>query len=288
MLLSSRGAEDDIAGADGTTALIWAAHRNDAQMVDLLLRAGADVKAANDYGATALYAAAANADPAITVRLLAAGADANAHLSSGETPLMEAARHGQSRNGARVAGARRGSQRTGSNGGQTALMWAISERHAAVTEELVRAWRRRSRPFQKGIHRVDVRRAGGDAGSARILLGGGANPNDVMPKTDLTPLIIAAATGRTEVVALLLDKDANPKAVAADGFTSLHYAAANKEGVEMLRALLAHGAKPNVRLNQEKPTVAAVRRRAARRHAAGPGRGNKQPRRGQGVARWRR
>jgi ankyrin repeat protein len=90
-LLNSR-AKVDVPGADGMTALIWAAYRNDVQMADLLLRAGADVKAANEYGATALYAAAANADSAMAAKLLAAGADADAdaHLLSGETPLMVA------------------------------------------------------------------------------------------------------------------------------------------------------------------------------------------------------
>src|SRR5947209_14683252 len=39
---------------DGTTALQWAAHWNDKELVDLLLRAGANVKAANRYGATPL------------------------------------------------------------------------------------------------------------------------------------------------------------------------------------------------------------------------------------------
>ena len=92
-LLSKRG-EEDLGGVEGTDALIWAATRNDGQMADLLLRAGADPKGANEYGATALYAAAANTDAAMTVRLLAAGADPNAHLLSGETPLMEAARRG--------------------------------------------------------------------------------------------------------------------------------------------------------------------------------------------------
>src|ERR1700680_3293787 len=51
-LLNSR-AKVDVPGADGMTALIWAAYRNDVQMANLLLRAGADVKAANEYGATA-------------------------------------------------------------------------------------------------------------------------------------------------------------------------------------------------------------------------------------------
>src|SRR5580658_7991082 len=44
---------------DGTTALHWAAHWNDAETVKLLLSAGADAKAVNRYGATPLSEAAA-------------------------------------------------------------------------------------------------------------------------------------------------------------------------------------------------------------------------------------
>jgi ankyrin repeat protein len=52
-LLNSH-ADVNVAGADGMTALMWAAYNNDVQMADLLLRARANVNAANDYGATAL------------------------------------------------------------------------------------------------------------------------------------------------------------------------------------------------------------------------------------------
>jgi len=89
------GPAKDVAGAEGRAALIWAITRNDVEMADLLLRAGADPKAANEYGATALYAAADNADATMTKKLLAAGADPNAALNSGETPLMLAARDGR-------------------------------------------------------------------------------------------------------------------------------------------------------------------------------------------------
>src|SRR5579871_4937282 len=44
--------------ADGTTALEWAAHWNDADAVDLLIAAGADARAGNRYGATPLSEAA--------------------------------------------------------------------------------------------------------------------------------------------------------------------------------------------------------------------------------------
>ena len=40
--------------ADGSTALLWAAHHDDLELVDQLLRAGAHVKAANRYGVAPL------------------------------------------------------------------------------------------------------------------------------------------------------------------------------------------------------------------------------------------
>src|SRR5437870_5376820 len=42
---------------DGATALLWAAHWNDLETADLLIRAGANVKASNDYGVAPLWLA---------------------------------------------------------------------------------------------------------------------------------------------------------------------------------------------------------------------------------------
>ena len=44
--------------ADGTSALHWAAHSNDLETVQLLLRAGANAKATSRYGVTPLSEAA--------------------------------------------------------------------------------------------------------------------------------------------------------------------------------------------------------------------------------------
>ena len=250
-------ANPDVVLPDGSTALMWAAGRNDLAMADLLLSAGADVKAANEYGATALYAAAAaNADAALIERLLAAGVDPNTPLASGETALMEAARQGNlaAVRALMARGAAVNAQET--NGGQNALMWAISERHAAVTDELVRHGADIAARSKAGFTALMFAAQQGDADSARILLTAGAGANEIMPRTALTPLLIASAMGRAKVAALLLDKGADPDAMAASGFTALHYAARRRgaAAVTIVTALLKHGAKPNVRLNQKKPS----------------------------------
>ena len=61
-LLKQR-ADVNAAQPDGTTALHWAAHWNDAETVNLLLRAGANAKAVNRYGATPLSEAVSAGSP---------------------------------------------------------------------------------------------------------------------------------------------------------------------------------------------------------------------------------
>ncbi len=53
------------ARADGATALLWAAHWDDVDMADMLLRAGAKVDAADDYGVTPLARACENTSEAM-------------------------------------------------------------------------------------------------------------------------------------------------------------------------------------------------------------------------------
>src|SRR5262245_19314678 len=52
-LIKQRG-DVNAAQPDGTTALHWAAHWNDIELVNLLLGAGANTKAVNRYGASPL------------------------------------------------------------------------------------------------------------------------------------------------------------------------------------------------------------------------------------------
>src|SRR5947209_16264765 len=59
---------------DGATALHWAIYRDDAEMADVLIRAGANVKAANRDGVTPLAMAALYGNPSMILKLLKAGA----------------------------------------------------------------------------------------------------------------------------------------------------------------------------------------------------------------------
>jgi uncharacterized protein len=245
--------KDDVAGPHGVSALIWAAHRNDLQMVDLLLSVGVNIKGGNEFGATALYA-----DAAMASKLLGAGADANGALLSGETPLMEAARRGNLATARALLSGGANPNAKENNGGQSVLMWAVSERHAPVVEELIRRGADIHARSKAGFTPLMFATQQGDVDSARILIAAGARPNDVMPNTGLTPLIIASAMGRRDVVTLLLEKGADANAVDAQGFTPLHHAALEKGTVDIVKALLKHDAKPDVRLIQPKPTFITI------------------------------
>ena len=52
--LIKEGADVRARKADGTTALHWAAHHGELELVKRLIKAGADVNARNDYGSTPL------------------------------------------------------------------------------------------------------------------------------------------------------------------------------------------------------------------------------------------
>ncbi len=93
--LLKQAADVNAAQADGMTALHWAAMRNDAELAQTLLYAGANVKATTRInGYTPLLLAAKNGNAAVLEPLIKSGADVNAPTANGTTPLMFAAAAG--------------------------------------------------------------------------------------------------------------------------------------------------------------------------------------------------
>jgi uncharacterized protein len=119
---------------DGTTALHWAAYKDDLEMAKMLLEAHAGVKAATRVGAiTPLFMACKNGSAAMIELMLKAGADASSTDQHGTTALMMAASSG-SADAVRVL-VEHGADVNARDAvhGQTALMFAADlDRGAAI------------------------------------------------------------------------------------------------------------------------------------------------------------
>ncbi len=92
------GGDVNAAQGDGMTALHWAALKDDADLAQMLVYAGANVKATTRLGGyTPLILAAREGHADVIATLLAAGADPKAATTTGTTSLMLAAASGNAR-----------------------------------------------------------------------------------------------------------------------------------------------------------------------------------------------
>jgi ankyrin repeat protein len=158
---------------------------------------------------------------------------------------------------------------------QTALMWAAAERHPDAVAALHAAGadvKARAAPDNQTVTsevtqrlgreelNYDVPRGGmtpimfaarsGDAASLGLLIAAGADVNDALPD-GMSVLTLAAHSGHTAAALALLEKGAAPNA-AAVGYSPLH-AAVLRGDLELVRALLARKANPNVTMTEGTP-----------------------------------
>jgi ankyrin repeat protein len=273
--------------ADGTTALHWAAHHNDLDLVERLIRAGAKANIKNDYGATPMSEAAIAADAALLEKLLAAGADVESPNADGQTALMIVAR--TSRVDAAETLLRRGAKVNAVEQwrGQTALMWAVAQRQPAMVKALIAAgadvnarstvnnWQRQVTAEPRAIYRpaggltpLLYAAREGCVDCARHLVEGGANLNLADPE-EISPLLLAILNDHFDLAAYLIQKGASPGKWDWYGRTPL-YAAVDMNTIprggrpdrpsldtttslQIIDMLLAAGANPNPQLKLAPP-----------------------------------
>jgi ankyrin repeat protein len=251
---------------DGATALSWAAYQDDLETADLLIAAGANVNAANDYADTPLMLACVNGSEGMVNKLLKAGANPNAATWTGETVLMQCARTGNIEAVKSLLARGADVNAKENRQGDTALMWAVAQKHSDVVRILIEHKAAVQARTEDGFTPLMFTSQQGDMDSARQLLEAGAEVNAATPNGD-TPLSIASASGHEALSIFLLDHGANPNSADRNGISTIHYAIMNglaqaasgismghapylrrPNMVELVKALLAHGANPNARL----------------------------------------
>ncbi|HUF63519.1 MAG TPA: ankyrin repeat domain-containing protein [Verrucomicrobiales bacterium] len=230
LTLLREGAKVDAAQADGTTALHWAAHIDEANALRVLLEAGASADAGNRYGVRPLHLACVNGNEEIVEALLAAGSDPNGEQRGGETPLMTAARTG--RPGPVRALLERGARiEAQDRKGQCALMWAAADGHAEVVEILIAAGGNPGRRLRSGFTPMLFAARQGQIEVVHTLLRHGADPNEAIetkrpaggraPRHGMSALLFAVENGHFQLALELIAAGAGPNDQRS-GFTPLH------------------------------------------------------------------
>jgi ankyrin repeat protein len=157
--------------------------------------------------------------------------------------------------------------------GQTALMWAVSEKHPDVTKvllahgadihaksdvynEVMAVPPHGYLPYNRAIPHggetaLMFAARVGDLESAKLLVADGADVNDT-DAWGVSATTLAAHSGFDDLVGFLLDRGADANAAQA-GFAALHEAVMRRDE-KMVATLLAHGADPNTPLQTWTPT----------------------------------
>ena len=218
---------------DGTTALHWSVRDNDLETTRLLLGAGARANQANRYGVTPLSLAALGGNAAVMDALIKAGADPASSVSNGQTMIMIASRNGNT-DAMNVLLARHVDVNAREQVlGETALIWAAAENHAAAIALLAKNGadvNARSNPLKFPLAKY------GDGKSARFT---------VLPRGGWTPVMYAARQGAAAAARALAEAGADLNLTDPDGSSALVLAIINAH-YDLAATLVENGANPNI------------------------------------------
>ncbi len=244
-LLVKSGANPNTPIATGETPLMTCARSGNVEAVKTLISHDAAVNTKEPaQNQTALMWAAAERHPSVVKALIDANADLQAHSKKGYTAIHFAAREGDQESlQLLVAAGVDINVRTQPDGAANALAAPVADTNG----------RGKTRGAGGSFYRKNPSTAG------------------------YTPLLIATVRGEVPMALFLLDRGADPNVLDA-GFTPLHWASTTWEGftanpvygfdspmggipdraakMQLVKALLAHGANPNSRMTKTQPTFA--------------------------------
>jgi ankyrin repeat protein len=264
------------------SAVMMAARTGNADVMQILLTHGGDANAKeSDRGQTALMWAASEMHPGVLRVLIEHGANVQARTVGAAPAAMGAPGAGRAGGRGTAYGAGRGTAGDGAPRVETAAPSptdsdasdALTGRDAGAAAALGGGRGRGSTNGANGFSALLFAARVGDLESVRLLLNAGANPNDTADD-GMSALVMATVRGFPAVATVLLDKGADPNRDGA-GFTAMHWAAGsweteltvtsitpNREGewstiaglkegrLDLIKALLAHGANPNARMKR--------------------------------------
>lgn len=257
-LVAERG--PNVKDAVGQTPLIVASAFGSRTAVALLVDAGADVRAANNAGVTALHVA--SADPAVVRQLLERGADVHARTVLGRTPLLVASSAQGTGDVVSMLLDKGADVNVADNLGVTPLIAAATIGDTRVARLLL-------------SHDADANARAEGMGSTATPLMGAARNGDVeltrlllAKKPDVnvvsrdetglvkngpvafgsvTALHMAALSGSSDVVKMLIDAGAHIDAGDIRGMTALMWAVAtDRPEPRVIRTLLEKGADSSI------------------------------------------
>jgi ankyrin repeat protein len=192
--------------------LTLACERGGTEIVSALLKAGADVKTTRADGISPLELCAGNTTPEILGELTAKGADVNAADPTGQTALMWAAAKGRTENIAFLL-SHHANVNAVSQHGFTPLFFALRSKVPATSMALLDAGADSKSVLPDGTSVVAASLANDNLPFAMTVVSRG---------TDLTQrdgkgrqlLHVAAASGKAELVKMVLSKHVDPNALS--------------------------------------------------------------------------